>query len=108
MRKHIKLPDLDYTRMENAVKIVAKFIGDHPNTILVGTSVILLIDDIRGRYGRKKDRLGFEQSTLNTQKILCKQEAKIVALAEQAEQGQEAKKKVDLLEQVVQNIVKQE
>ncbi len=105
MSKHFKLPHLDYSCLIHATKGVAKSACKYKSQILTVTTGCLLFDDIRGRISRKKDRIEYEKNNLKHQEIERKHEAEIKACKEQADQCQEARKKVAVLEQIMQNIV---
>ncbi len=104
MSKHIKLPHLDYSRLSHIAKDVVSLGLKYKGQILAVTAGGLLYDDIRGRIGRKKDRIEYEKNNLKHQEIERKHEAEIRACKEQADQCADVRKKVAVLEQIVQNL----
>ena len=106
MGNRIKLPNIDFTKVGDAIGKVAKFVGSHKDGFLGGGLFLAVTDDIRVRHGRKKDQKAFEESSIKLQKIARKHEAEINTLQAEAEQAQEANRRVDQLEQIVKNITK--
>ncbi len=108
MGNHIKLPNIDFAKAGNvlieATKTAGKFISDHTPEFLVGALSFVTIDNLRVRFARKKDQKLFEESSVKQQAIARKHEAEINALKVEAEQAQEVKKRVNQLEQIVNNI----
>ena len=104
MSKHIKLPHLDYSCIIHVAKGAVKFGCKYKTQICEGIACALFFDDIRGRIGRKKDRIEYEKNNLKHQEIERKHEAEIRACKEQANQGAEVQKKVAALEQIVENL----
>lgn len=108
MGNRIKLPNIDFAKAGNtlieATKTASKFISDHTPEFLVGALSFVTIDNLRVRFARKKERELFEESSVKQQAITRKHEAEINELKAEAEQAQEATKRVDQLEQIVNNI----
>ncbi len=104
MSKHIKLPHLDYSGILRAAKAAVRFGCKYKTQICGGAACVLFFDDIRGRIGRKKDRIEYEKNNLKHQAIERKHEAEIRACKDEARQYQELPKKVAVLEQIVENI----
>ena len=103
MSKHIKLPHLDYSCIIHAAKGAVKFGCKYKTQICGGIACALFFDDIRGRIGRKKDRIEYEKNNLKHQEIERKHEAEIRACKEKADQCADVQKTVAVLEQIVQN-----
>jgi len=101
-----KLPNIDFAKVydtiRRAVKSAVKFVGGHKVAFLGVLTVIG--DNIRIRFYRKKDQKVFEESLAKQQKIVRKHEAEINALKAEAEQAQEATRRVGQLEQIVKSI----
>lgn len=108
MGNRIKLPNIDFSKVSNALmhagKATGKFVGDHMPEFLIGALSVVTIDNIRVRLGRKKDQKYFEENNIKQQKVIRKHEAEINVLKEEAEQAQEAIQMVDQLEAIVKNI----
>ena len=108
MGNRIKLPNIDFAKVGDAVgkvaKDVTKFVGDHKEELLGCGLLLAFADDIWVRFGRKKDQKAFEESSVKQQKVARKHEAEINALRAEAEQAHQANRRVDQLEQIVKNI----
>lgn len=108
MGNRIKLPNIDFAKIEDAVGKVAKdatkFIGNHKEEFLGGSLFLAVADGIMVRLDRRKDQKAFEESCVKQQKVTRKHEAEINALRAEAEQAHEAIRRVDQLEQIVKNI----
>lgn len=108
MGNRIKLPNIDFSKIGNALmqvgKTTGKFVGDHMPEFLVGALSVVTVDNIRVRLGRKKDQKSFEENNIKQQTVIRKHEAEINVLKEEAEQAHEAIQKVDQLEAIVKNI----
>lgn len=104
----VKLPNIDFAKVGNtlgqASRTAVKFVGDHKPEFLTGAFFVAVADNIRIRLGRKKDQKAFEENAVKQQKVLRKHEAEINVLKVEAEQAQDAKQKVDQLEQIVKSI----
>lgn len=98
MRKQIKLPNLDFAIQ--VTETTNKFISDH-KPFLSAAFFSVIIDDIRVRHGRKKDRKTSDQNAQKQQKAIRKQESEINVLKAEAEQAQATERKVDWLEQII-------
>ncbi|MDD6986119.1 MAG: hypothetical protein PUI53_02405 [Butyricicoccus porcorum] len=108
MGNRIKPSNIDFAKVSNsfeqAARSTVKFVGDHKAKFLTGISLAAIGDNIRVRFGRKKDQKAFKESSVKQQKVARKHEAEMNALKVEAEQAQEAVKRVDQLEQIVKNI----
>lgn len=108
MGKQIKLPNIDFVKVGNTLvkvgKTVGTFVKSHATEFLTGALAGVTIDNIRVRIGRKKDNKAFAENTHKQQQVIRKHEAEINVLKDEAEQGQEARQKVDQLEQIVNNL----
>ncbi len=108
MGKQIKLPNIDFAKVGNTLveagKAAGAFVKSHATEFLAGTLAGVTIDNIRVRMGRKKDQKSFEENTLKQQQVIRKHEAEINVLKDEAEQAQEARQKIDQLEQIVNNL----
>lgn len=108
MGSRIKLPNIDFAKVGDYIGRlaidVAEFVGNHREKFLGGGLLLVAVDDIRVRLGRKKDQKAFEESFVKQQKVARKHEAEINALRVEAEQAYEANRRVDQLEQIVKNI----
>lgn len=113
MGKQVKLPNIDFTKVENSFirmgKDAGQFIGGHAPKFLEGTLSVIIIDNLRVRIGRKKDQKAFEEffeeNMVKQQQIIRKHEAEINVLKDEAEQAQEAMQKVGRLAQIVNNMI---
>lgn len=88
-----------------AGQIALKFIDKHKIEVL---AFVAIIDNIRVRFAKAKDRKRFEENSIKTQKIFQKQNAEINILKEKAEQAAESIKKVEQLEQIVEKITEED
>lgn len=108
MRKHIKLPNIDFAKISNTLvkagKTTSTFISNHVPELLGGALAGVTIDNILVRIERKKDKKAFEENALKQQQVIKKHEAEINVLKNEAEQAQDALQKVDQLVQIVNNI----
>lgn len=108
MGSRIKIPNINFSKVGEAIgkasKDTAKFIGDHKVEFLSGGLILMIVDGIRVRLGRKRDRETFEKRSVKQQKIVRKHEAEINALRTAAEQSHEATMRVNQLEQIVKSI----
>lgn len=105
MGNRIKLPNIDFGKIGNALmqvgKTTGKFVDDHMPEFFVGALSVVTIDNIRVRLWRKKDQKSFEENNIKQQTVIRKHEAEINVLKEEAEQAHEAIQKVDQLEAIV-------
>lgn len=104
MKHHIQMPNFDDNHLRYTAKAVVKFAGHHKNSILAGIAGLLFLDNIRGRIGRKKDRVEYQKRDLKHQEIERKHEAQIMACMERAEQCQKAVGRMVQLDHIVQNL----
>ena len=108
MGSRIKLPNIDFAKAGDYIGRlaidVAEFVGNHREKFLGGGLLLVAVDGIRVRLGRKKDQKAFEESFVKQQKVARKHEAEINALRVEAEQAYEANRRVDQLGQIVKNI----
>ena len=108
MGNRIKLLNVGFAEAGNnidrLVKATAKFVGTHNEKFLGGGLFLVVADDIRVRLGRKKDQKTIEKSFVKQQEVVRKHEAEINALRLEAEQTNEANRRIDQLEQIVKSI----
>lgn len=108
MGKQIKLPEIDFAKLgdtlADAGKAVGKYISNHTPEFLAGALSVITIDNLRVRYGRKKDQKAFKENAAKQQQVIKKHEAEIKVLKDEAEHAQEALQKVDQLAQIVNNM----
>ena len=108
MGRQIKLSKTDLSKVgTTAVKLCrtsANYVRNHPKERFAGAFSVLTIDDIRLRISRHLERKKQTEKDIQTQQILRKNEAKINALKDEADQAREAVKKVDQLVKIVQNL----
>ena len=67
-----------------------------------------ILDNVRIRIAREKDKTSYERDSVNYKKILCRHEAEIKAYKDEAKKSRQALDKVMHLEKVVQQITKGE
>lgn len=107
MKTKIKLPDIDWAGVGNTLsgwgENAVKFINDHKPEFLTGAFLVAAADDIRVRIGRKKDQKLYKESTEKQKQVSLEHEAEIKVLKAEADAGQEAKRMVSVLEQIVMN-----
>jgi hypothetical protein len=101
--KQIKLPNMDLSKAGDVIGKAGKFVVCHKKEFFLAGSSMVVIDDIRVRFGRRKDQKDFEKSSVTCKKIACKHAAEINAMRSAAEQAQEANNRLALLEQIVKN-----
>ena len=69
MGSRIKLPNTNFAKaggdLGRLAKDVAKFIGNHKEKFLGGGLLLVVADNIRVRFGRRKDQKTFEESSVN-------------------------------------------
>lgn len=74
MGKQIKLPNIDFAKIGNTLvetgKTAGTFIINHVPELLGGALAGVTIDNIRVRFGRKKDQKAFEENTLKQQQVI--------------------------------------
>lgn len=100
----IKFPKLDLSKIiENIINYYEK----NKDGFLLGFLGVLFIDNIILRLKRKRDQKHFKQSTKKQTEIVLKHEAKINVLEHEAKQNKKAMERVNQLEQIVGNIVKE-
>lgn len=108
MGQQIKVPNIDFAKVGNTLietgKTAGAFVKSHAPEFLAGALTGVTIDSIRVRMGRKKDQKAFDENTHKQQQVIRKHEAEINVLKDEAEQGQEARQKVDQLERIVNNL----
>lgn len=108
MGKQIKLPNIDLAKVGNTFwgkgKTAVTFISNHAPEVLTTILTGVAIDNLRVRISRKKDQKAFKENTLKQQQIIRKHEAEINVLKNEAEQSQEALRKVDQLAKIVNNM----
>lgn len=109
MGKRIKLQNTAIAKVGDGVghlvKGIVGLVGNYKEKFLGAGLLLLVADNIRVRFGRRKDQKAFEVSSVKQQKVARKHEAEINALREEAEQSREANKRIDQLEQIVRNII---
>lgn len=109
MEKQIKLPDTAFVKDGNIIvevyKTAGKFIGDHISELFVSAlAVVVTIDNIRVRLGRKKDQKTFVENISKQQQVIKMHEAEINVLKEEADQEQKAMQMLGQLVQIVNNM----
>ena len=108
MGNRIKLLNVGFAKAGNnidrLVKAIAKFVGTHNEKFLGGGLLLVVADGIRVRLGRKKDQKAIEKSFVQQQGVVRKHEAEINVLRLEAEQANEANRRIDQLEQIIKNI----
>lgn len=108
MGNRIKLPNIGFIKAGDNIgrlaKDVVKFVGTHNKKFLCGSLLLVAADDIRVRLGRKKDQKAYEKIFVKQQKVACMHETKINILQAEAEQANEANRRIDQLEQIVKDI----
>lgn len=109
MGSQIRLQNIGFTKVGDdvghLVKDVVKFVGNHKEKFLGAGLLLVVADNIRVRFGRRKDQKAFEESSIKQQKVVRKHEAEINALREESEQAHEVNKRIGQLEQIVRNII---
>lgn len=109
MGNRIKLQNIGFTKVGDdaghLVKNVAKFVENHKEKFLGAGLLLVVADNIRVRFGRRKDHKAFEESSIKQQKVVRKHEAEINALREESERAHEVNKRIGQLEQIVRNII---
>ena len=109
MGNRIKLQNIGFTKVGDdaghLVKNVAKFVENHKEKFLGAGLLLVVADNIRVRFGRRKDQKAFEESSIKQQKVVRKHEAEINALQEESERAHEVNKRIGQLEQIVRNII---
>lgn len=111
MRNRIKLPNIDFEKVNymlvQASKTAGKFVRDHTPEFFIGAFSFVTVDNIRVRFGRKKDLKSFEENAMKQQAVIRKHEAEINVLKETSVQAQRAQQKVDQLEEIVRNLTEE-
>lgn len=109
MGNRIKLQNIGFTKggddAGHLVKNVAKFVENHKGKFLGAGLLLVVADNIRVRFGRRKDQKAFEESSIKQQKVVRKHEAEINALREESKRAHEVNKRIGQLEQIVRNII---
>ena len=109
MGNRIKLQNIGFNKVGDdaghLVKNVAKFVENHKEKFLGAGLLLVVADNIRVRFGRRKDHKAFEESSIKQQKVVRKHEAEINALREESERAHEVNKRIGQLEQIVRNII---
>lgn len=105
MGNRIKLQNIGFAKVGDdagyLVKDIVKFIENHKEEFFGAGLLLVVADNIRVRFGRRKDQKAFEESSIKQQKVVRKHETEINALREEAEKAREANRRIDQLEQIV-------
>lgn len=111
MGNQVKLPNPDISRfsdgIDKAAKAAVTFVQTHKVKILGTVLSLTTLDNIRLRRARKKEQEAYENSSEKQKQVALVHEAEINALKAEAEHAQEAIRRIDQLEQIVNNVTEE-
>lgn len=110
MGNQLKLVALNFGKVAKAVnrygKVVVGQAKAHKAELLTAISAGVIVDNIRVRLSRKKDKQVYKESALKFQTVSRKHEAEIRDLKVQADKSQEVELKQQQLERVIHELQK--
>lgn len=93
--------------VEKYTSIAIKQLNRYKTEIIVISLCGVVIDDIKVRYNREKERREYEKSAMHIKKAMCQHEAEIKVLKKQADKSCEVELINEQLTQVLQELQKE-